>query len=54
MSATTADPDRVRQSHVNFEAAAALVAVAKLTEEQAKAVVTAIARRQVPRVRISY
>ena len=48
------DPKRVQESRANFEAAAALTAVANLTEEQAKDVVRAIVLRKVPRVRISY
>jgi colicin import membrane protein len=39
---------------VNFDAAAALVVHARLTEEQAQAVVIAIAKRQVPAVEIRY
>jgi len=51
---TDPDPAVIRQGRVNFDAAAALVAVAKLSEEQAKAVVKAIAQGRVPAVRISY
>jgi hypothetical protein len=54
VNTTTTDPEVIRQSGINFEAAAALIAVAKLSEEQAKAVVRAIAQRKIPQVRISY
>ena len=39
---------------INFEIAAALVAKAGLTENQAKRVVEMMARRELPCVRISY
>ncbi|MCB8880080.1 hypothetical protein ACELLULO517_07525 [Acidisoma cellulosilytica] len=53
-AAAARERDREHRGRINFQAASALVIKAGITEEQAKLIVTAIAKGEVANVRISY
>ncbi len=48
------EADKKHKAKINNEALACLVSIAELTEEQAKAVIVAIAKKQIPYISINY